>query len=416
MTKTYIVPGKRIPFVKAGTHYGKYESLALAMPVMQAMGKIAQPDFVVWGQVIPDPIISNIAREAWLKAGLSPDVPGFSTTLACATSMVGCIQASGMLGRGGTHLAMVGGSESMSHVAIALKSAVSQKLMELFMADPAQATNMFQKLTAQDFNLPVRGWANTISGRSMGEHTEDTAKFFNISRQEQDRWAYESHKRVIEAQKSGFFDDLIVPFSDVEKDLIPRADSTFEKLSTLKPVFDTSEKGTLTAGNSSPLTDGAAAVWVADEKGLERLDSRYAVEIVDWELAAMNYKEEGILMAPSRAIPRLLDRHDLKFSDIALYEIHEAFATQVLANIKAIADPEYRKNNARVDRDLGDFPWDRVNPNGGSLAIGHPFAATGARDLSQAAKELSGFASGNYAIVSVCADGGQGVVMLLRKP
>ncbi len=202
----------------------------------------------------------------------------------------------------------------------------------------------------------------------------------------------------------------------MKHDLIPRADSTLEKLATLPTVFDTSDKGTLTAGNSSPLTDGAAAMWVTDEEGLKQLDSKYAAEIVDWEISAMDYKEEGILMAPARALPRLLARHGLKFSDIALFEIHEAFAAQVLANVKAFTDPIYLKEKAGINADLGEFPWDRLNPNGGSLAIGHPFAATGARDLSQAAKELSEFPSGSYAIISICADGGQGAVVLLRRP
>ena len=164
------------------------------------------------------------------------------------------------------------------------------------------------------------------------------------------------------------------------------------------------------------MTDGAAGLWVGDAEGLKRLDAPAAVRLVDWEIAAIDFRlDEGMLMAPGRAIPRLLARHGLTFDDIALWEIHEAFAAQVLANIKAAADPVYRRERAGVDVDLGEFPWDRVNPHGGTLAIGHPFAATGARILSQATKELSSLPVGARAIVSVCADGGQGTVALLER-
>lgn len=416
MGRAYIIPGKRIPFAKAGTNFSAHESIDLSIPVMQAMAQIARPDLVIWGQVIPSATISNIARDALLRAKLGPKIPAFSTVLACATSMIGGIQASGMVGRGGANLIMVGGVESMSNVTIALKPKISQKIAYWLSKEPSEAEKLFHSLKSEDFDLPVRGWANSISGRSMGEHTEDTAKLFEISREEQDKWAYESHKRVVAAQKNGFFDDLIIPFDGVDRDLIPRADSTLEKLANLPTVFDTSGKGSLTAGNSSPLTDGSAAMWVANEAGLKQVDSTYAAQLVDWEISAMDYREEGILMAPARALPRLLARHNLRFENIALYEIHEAFAAQVLANVKAFTDPQYRKEKAGVDTDLGEFPWERLNPNGGSLAIGHPFAATGARDLSQTAKELSEHPSGSYAIVSICADGGQGVVVLLKRP
>ncbi|WP_299507899.1 acetyl-CoA C-acyltransferase [uncultured Roseobacter sp.] len=416
--KRYIVPGVRTPFVKAGAQFVSMNSIELSIPVIQAMANQSLPDFVAWGQVIPSSNVSNIAREAWLEAGLDPSVPGFSSVLACSTSMMAVIQASGMLGFGGSHLALVGGAESMSHVPIALKPQVAQQVAGLAMKDPQAALAQVNDLNAGHFDLPIKGWANRLSGRSMGEHTEDTAKFFGISRADQDRIAFESHQNAIAAQKAGFFDDLIVPLGDISQDTIPRADSTSEKLNSLLPVFDRSVSGTLTAGNSSPLTDGAAAIWVADQTGLERLgiEKQDAIEIIDWRLGAMDYQEEGILMAPARAIPQLLDAHGLTLGDIAVWEIHEAFAAQVLANIQGITDPSYLRDKAGVTSDLGAFPLDRLNQTGGSLAIGHPFGATGARVLSQAAKQLLERTSGSYAVVSVCADGGQGSVMLLRKP
>jgi acetyl-CoA acetyltransferase family protein len=249
----------------------------------------------------------------------------------------------------------------------------------------------------------------------MGEHTEDTAKRFRIARVDQDRIALGSHQRAVAAQDTGFFTELLVPFAGTDRDALPRRDSTAEKLASLPPVFDRSAAGTLTAGNSSPLTDGAAGVWVADSEGLERLGALPAIRLVDWQLDAMDYREEGILMAPARAIPKLLARHGLRFEDVALWELHEAFAAQVLANVQAFSDPTYRRTQAGVDAELGALPWQRLNPNGGSLAIGHPFAATGARILSQAAKELAELPVGSRALVSVCADGGQGSVALLQR-
>lgn len=416
MEKVFVAPGVRIPFAKAGREYSQIESIGLSTPVIRMMAERARPDFVVWGQVIPDTMVSNLGRELVLEAGLDPEIPAFSTQLACGTSALAAIQAASMLGKSGANLAIVGGAESMSHIPIALKAPVAQKLMATFAADAAAALKLFNDLTPDSFNLPINSWANRISGRSMGDHTEDTAKRFAISREQQDEIALASHQKAIAAWKNDFFSDLVLSFDGVERDTLPRADTTIEKLSSLRTVFDTSDKGTITAGNASPLTDGAAGVWIANEAGLKAIGPERAVELVDWQLAAMDYREEGILMAPARAVPRLLARHKLRLDDIAFFEIHEAFAAQVGANIKAFSDPEYRKAKAGVNFDLGDFPWDRLNPHGGSISIGHPFGATGARILSQAAKHLSTLPSKSYALASLCADGGQGVVILLRKP
>lgn len=414
MNDIYLIPGKRTPFVKAGDAFAGLDAISLSIPVVQNMAGRARPDFFVWGSVIPSPTVSNLGRELLLEAKLDATIPAFSTILACATSFVATLQASAMLGRGGAHLALVGGVETMSHVPIALHQRIADRIISLAGKNPAEALAAVSSLKTEDFNLPIRGWANRISGRSMGEHTEDTAKRFAITRAEQDEYAVASHVKAVAGQDRGYFRDLIVSVAGHNDDTIPRKDSNLAKASTLPPVFDRSPAGSLTAANSSPLTDGAAGIWVADRVGLEALGGGPAVKLVDWQLAAMDWKDEGILMAPARAVPQLLVRHHLRFEDIALWEIHEAFAAQVLANIKAFGDHDYRKINAGVDVDLGAFSWQRLNPNGGSLAIGHPFGATGARILSQAAKELSALKSGSYAIVSVCADGGQGSVALLQ--
>jgi len=250
----------------------------------------------------------------------------------------------------------------------------------------------------------------------MGEHTEITAKEWNATREEQDRIALESHQRAVAAWDRGFFDDLVIPIGDLRRDTIPRPDTSLAKLAKLPPSFDrTSGMGTLTAGNSSPLTDGAASLWVASPTGLAKLPANiHKARLLDWEIAAIDLRTEGLLMAPAFAIPRLLARNGLTYADIDLWEIHEAFAAQVLAHIKALESPDFLRTKAGVDIRLGDIPGERMNPNGGSIALGHPFGATGARILSQTVKELSSGPAGRRAIVSICADGGQGSVVLLE--
>jgi acetyl-CoA C-acetyltransferase len=251
----------------------------------------------------------------------------------------------------------------------------------------------------------------------MGEHSEDMAKTWNVSRREQDELALESHRRAIAAQDRGFFADLIIPLDGTARDHFPRRDTSLEKLAKLKPAFDrTSGRGTLTAGNSSPLTDGAAAIWVATDEGLARLPSATPrVQLADFEMAAIDIFNEGLLMAPVTAIPRLLARHGLRFDDIALWEIHEAFSAQVACHIRALEDKKYIREKAGVEHTFGSFPRDRMNPNGGSVALGHAFGATGARILSQAVKELAAMPQGSRAVVSICADGGLGTVALLEN-
>jgi acetyl-CoA C-acetyltransferase/acetyl-CoA acyltransferase len=411
----YLAPGVRTPFMKSRGDFAHYSSIELSTPVLQAMIRKARPDLLLWGQVIPDPTISNLARDALFAADLDGSIPAYSSVMACASSFVMAIQASGMLGRGGNHLVLVGGVESMSHVAFSVKYRVTERLLGEFAADPAKGYDSFSRLTREDFDLPTRGWSSRAPGQSMGDFMEITAQEMGISREEQDQVALLSHRRAVAGQDSGFFNDLILPFGGVERDSLPRRDTTMEKLGKLSPVFDRSGKGTLTAGNASPLTDGAGGLWVGDQEGFRRLSVEPTVRLVDWEMAAVDYRKEGMLMAPARTIPRLLARHRLRADEIVLWELHEAFAAQVIANIRAVMDPKYRRERAGVDFDLGEFSWDRVNPHGGSIAIGHPFGATGARILSQAVTELSVHPKGSYGMVSVCAAGGQGAAALLER-
>ncbi len=419
----YIAAGLRTPFSKADGVLAKYDAIELSVPVAQGMcARLkpgTRPDFAVWGSVVPSLRWSNIAREIWLDAKLDPHVPAYSVVLACASSVTAALSAGGLLRDTVRDLAIVGGAESMSRIQIGLTQGLSDGLRKIIQARSLRSRlETISKLRLKDIRLHIPAIVNRTTGLSMGEHTEITAKEWRIPRTAQDEWALKGHQRAVAAQKAGFFDDLIVPLPGADHDTIPRADTTLAKLARLPPAFDKrSGAGTLTAGNSSPVTDGAASVWVATRTGLTRLaEGTPFARIVDFEINAIDLHTEGLLMAPSYAIPRLLERHNLRYGDIALWEIHEAFAAQVLANVAALEDRAWVADRTGVTRDLGTFPWERVNPNGSSLALGHPFAATGARDLSQTVKELWAMPVGSRAIVSVCADGGQGAVVLLERP
>jgi acetyl-CoA C-acetyltransferase len=415
----WLAAGKRTPFARAGGVLAGRDALQLSVPVIQAMlAEGGKPDLAVWGAVIPNLAWSNITREALLDAGADPSIPAFSTVMACSTSMAGAFQAAGMLDGRGRDLALVGGVESMSRVQIGLTQNLSDDLRKVM-----EAKTFGDRLTAishtrlADVRLHVPKIQNRVTGKSMGEHTEDMAKGWAITREEQDEIALASHLRAAAAWKAGFFDDLVIRMAEAGHDTTVRGDTSAEKLAKLKPSFDrTSGQGTLTAGNSSPLTDGAAGLWVATAKGLDRLPAATPrVQLVDYEINAIDLHHEYLLMSPAYGIPKLLARNGLAYEDVALWEIHEAFAAQVATHIKALQDPAFLRDKAGVTTDFGRFPIERMNPNGGSTALGHPFGATGARILSQAVKELAAMPAGAWAVVSICADGGQGTMALLRN-
>ena len=417
----WLVSGVRTPFARVDGPLRRLGGIELSVPVAKAMAaQVAtgdRVDLVVWGTVIPNLGYSNIAREVVVQAGLDQSTPAFSTVMACSTSMLAVFEAARMLGPG-IDVAMCGGVEAMSRVQIGLRQNLSDWIRRFGQARSfGDRIDRVMELRFADIKLHIPAVKNRATGKSMGDHCEEMAKQWNIARADQDRVALTSHQRAVKAMAGGFFDDLVIPVEGMAKDGLPRADSSAEKLASLKPAFDrTSGKGTLTAGNSSPLTDGAAAVWVASDAGLERLPrDRPRVKLVDWELAAVDIFHEGLLMAPAYAIPRLLARNGLTLESIDLFEIHEAFAAQVLCNVAALESEDFLRDKVRIDARLGRFPWERWNPNGGSVAIGHPFGATGARILSQAVKELAAMGPGKRAIVSICADGGLGTVALLES-
>ena len=416
----WLAAGVRTPFAKVDGALAAFDAIELSVPVARHMVaglKDGKPDFAVWGVVVPSLTFSNIAREVLMDAGIDATVPAFSTVMACSTSMMGAIEAAGMIDGDSYNLALVGGVDSLSRIQIGLGQRLSDWLRKFQQARSlGQKIDQVTHVQLQDIRLYIPAIVNRTTGLSMGEHTEITAKEWRIGRPEQDEIALASHQRAVAGWEKGFFDDLVIPIGDVSRDTIPRKDTSLEKLARLLPTFDrTSGKGSLTAGNSSPLTDGAAAIWVASSKGLERLPpTTPRAKLIDWEIGSVDFRVEGLLMAPAFAIPRLLARHDLSYADIDLWEIHEAFAAQVAFHLKALQDARFLRDKAKVPRDFGAFPRERLNPHGGSTAIGHPFGATGARIISQAVKELAAMKKGQRAIVSICADGGQGSVMLLE--
>jgi acetyl-CoA C-acetyltransferase len=414
---TWLASGLRTPFARVDGPLSSRDALGLAVPVVQEMARRASGpiDLTIWGSVAPNLAYSNLAREIWLDAKLDPHVPAFTTILQCCTSMAAAFQAADWLGRPGRDLALVGGSESSSRVQIGLGADLSVRLRRV-----VQGRTAGKKLAAlaavrpRELRLYVPEVRNRATGKSMGEHCEEMARQWSIPRAEQDALALESHRRAIAAEDRGFIQDL-VPLEGLDRDQFPRRDTSLERLARLAPAFDRAH-GTITAGNSSPLTDGAAGLWVANDAGLARLAPETPrARLVDFEIAAVDVFREGLLMAPVAAIPRLLARHGLRFDDVALWEIHEAFAAQVLCNLRGLEDAEYVRERTGLPHTFGAFPRDRMNPNGGSVALGHPFAATGARILSQAVRELGQLPAGSRAVVSVCADGGLGTVALLER-
>lgn len=419
-SSVYLVGGLRTPFARVDGPLARRGAIALSVPVAQALAaQVTGPiDLGVWGSVVPSLGYSNLAREVWVDAGLDLSTPTITTVMACSTSMAAAFEAASLLGRGqGQELALVGGVESMSRTQVGLGQDLSDWLRRFQGARGGRARlETLRHLDPRSIRLDIPQIRNRATGKSMGEHCEDMAKEWKISREEQDRLALDSHQRAVAGSQAGFFSDLIVPLDGATKDAFPRADTSLEKLARLRPAFDRGPAGTITAGTSSPFTDGAAGLFVATERGLARLPSSLPrARLVDFEVAAIDLFREGLLMAPTYAIPRLLARQGLRYDDIALWELHEAFSAQVACNLKALDDRDHLRTRVGVQADLGQVPRERLNPNGGSVALGHPFGATGARILAQAVKELSALPPGSRAIVSICADGGLGTVALLQS-
>lgn len=422
LKRVVIVGSARIPFCRA---YGGYENESnLSMLAGALRGLVEKYDLsgqqigeVVAGAVLSHSKDFNLAREAALDAGLAPETPGTTLQMACGTSLQAALVIAARIATGEIESGIAAGSDTVSDSPVVFGPKMQKRMIALSRArKTGEKLAAFRGFTFGDLAPVAPSTAEPRTGLSMGEHCELMARQWGVARADQDALALASHRNAARAYEEGFHDDLVVPHAGIVADTTIRPDSDAETLATLRPSFDKrSGKGTLTAGNSTPLTDGAAAVLLASEDWARAHGLPILATLRMGQTSANDFAAgEGLLMAPTRAVSRLLERAGLGFGDIDLFEVHEAFAAQVLATLAAFSDPTYCKDRLGRDAPLGDVPRDRLNIRGSSLAYGHPFAATGARILGASAKML-GRGEGERALISVCTAGGMGVAALLER-
>ncbi len=418
-----ILGGVRIPFCRQNTAYADVGNLGMSVRTLGALVEKfglqgEQLGEVAMGAVIKHSSDWNLGREAALSSGLSPLTPGITMQRACGTSLDTIVHIGNKIALGQIDSGIGGGSDTTSDVPIVYGKKLRARILA---ANRAKTTGDKIKTLLSGFRLSelkpeFPGVAEPRTGKSMGDHCEDMAKEWGITRQAQDELALSSHKKLAAAYERGFFKDLVVPFRGVDRDNILRADSTLEKLASLKPAFDkVSGRGTLTAANSTPLTDGAAAVLLASDEWAAAHGHAPLAYLKDAQVAAVDFVHgEGLLMAPTVAVPQMLARHGLSLQDFDIYEIHEAFAAQVLCTLRAWESEDYCKSRLGLSGAMGSIDPAKINPLGSSLAAGHPFAATGARIIGTVAKELAE-RGGGRALVSICTAGGMGVVAIVER-
>jgi len=370
---------------------------------------------VALGAVIKHSRDFNLARESALDSGLSPRTPGIDLQRACGTSLEACVLIGNKIALGQIDSGIAGGVDSISDAPIVYPDSYRSIMMDVYRARSlAQRVLPFFRLRPAHFKPEYPGVNEPRTGLSMGQSTEITAKEWDIPREHQDQLALASHMKAAAAFDAGWYEDLVVPFMDCEEDNNIRRDTTFEKLSSLKPVFDRSEEGTMTAGNSTPLTDGAASVLLASEEWARVKNVPIAAYLTFTQTAAVNFvNDEGLLMAPAYAVSEMLKAAKLNLQDFDFYEIHEAFAAQTIATMKAWQSEKFCRDRLGRNAPMGPVDLARVNVKGGSLAMGHPFAATGARIVGTMAKLLSEKGSGR-GLISVCTAGGMGVAAIME--
>jgi acetyl-CoA C-acetyltransferase len=404
-----IVGGNRIPFARSNGPYAKASNQDMLTATLD--GLVARFGLqgerigeVVAGAVLKHPKDFNLTRECVLGSALSPETPAYDLQQACDTGIQSAVAVANKIALGQIESGIAGGTDTTSDAPIAVNEDLREVLLEFNRTKSVQGRlKLLTRLRPGQLVPEIPRNAEPRTGLSMGEHSARTNADWGVTREEQDELAAASHQHLAAAYERGFFDDLVTPYLGLERDQNLRPDSSVEKLAKLGTVFG--EDSTMTAGNSTPLTDGAALVLLASEEWATERRLPALARFVDAETAAVDYVhgDEGLLMAPRHAVPRLLERNGLTLQDFDLYEIHEAFAGQVLATLDA------------WDKDgLGAIDRGKLNPNGSSLAVGHPFAATGGRILATAAKELAERGAGR-ALISICAAGGQGVVAILER-
>jgi acetyl-CoA C-acetyltransferase len=416
-----IIGGARIPFARGNGAYaqaGNQEMLTATLRgVVERFGLQDQRlDEVAAGAVMKHSSQWNLTRESVLGAGLAAETPGLDLQRACGTSLEAAILLGNKIALGQIDCAIAGGVDTVSDPPVAFPRSFQQLLLESFRGKTAsQRFKPWLGLRMKHLRPVLPGVAEPRTGLSMGESTELMVKTWGISRAEQDLLAYESHQKAAAAYAQGFYTDLVRDYLGVTRDNNIRDDTSLERLAKLPPSFG-SERGTLTAGNSTPMTDGASAVLLASETWARERDLPVLAYLSYGKVAAIDYidKKEGLLMAPAYAVPRMLAHAGLTLQDFDFYEIHEAFAGQVLCTLKAWADPVFCRDKLGLQGTLGAIDRSKLNVKGGSLAIGHPFAATGTRMVATLAKILD-VNRAKRGLISICTAGGMGVTAILER-
>src|SRR3984885_12205198 len=417
-----IVGGVRIPFARGNGAYaqvGNQEMLIAALRgVVERFGLRGQcVDDVAAGAVMKHSSQWNLTRESVLGCGLAAETPGLDLQPACGTSLEAAILLGNKIALGQIDCAIAAGVDTVSDPPVVYPRSFQQLLLRSYRGKSfGERARPWFGLRMKNLHPVLPGIAEPRTGLSMGESTELMVKTWGITRTEQDQLALESHEKAAAAYASGFYKDLVRDYLGVSRDNNIRDDTSLEKLGKLKPVFDTSGAGTLTAGNSTPMTDGASAVLLASEAWARERSLPVLAYLSYGAVAAVDYieKKEGLLMAPAFAVPRMLNDAHLQLSDFDFYEIHEAFAGQVLCTLKAWADPAFCRDKLRLPAPLGTIDRSKLNIKGGSLAIGHPFAATGTRIVATLAKILDENRA-KRGLISVCTAGGMGVTAILER-
>jgi acetyl-CoA C-acetyltransferase len=417
-----IVGGVRIPFARGNGSYsqvGNQEMLTATLRgVVERFGLQGQRlDDVAAGAVMKHSSQWNLTRESVLGSGLAAETPGLDLQRACGTSLEAAISVGNKIALGQIDCAIAAGVDTVSDPPVVFPRSFQQLLLRSYRGKTfGERARPWFGLRWKNLRPVLPGIAEPRTGLSMGESTELMVKTWGITRAEQDQLALQSHQKAAAAYASGFYKDLVRDYLGVSQDNNIRGDTSLEKLSKLKPVFDTSGAGTLTAGNSTPMTDGASAVLLASETWARERNLPVLAFLSYGKVAAVDYidKKEGLLMAPAYAVPRMLSDARLALQDFDFYEIHEAFAGQVLCTLKAWADPVFCRDKLRLPGALGTIDRSKLNVKGGSLAIGHPFAATGARIVATLAKILDD-ARAKRGLISICTAGGMGVTAILER-
>lgn len=419
-----LVDGGRIPFQRSGTAYQDlmaYDLGRMAIEGLLARSGInaSQLDRVIMGTVIQDIATSNVARESALGAGVPNSVPAHTVTMACISSNQAITSAVEMITSGQANIVLAGGTETMSDIPIRLRKDMRQKLLEARKyKKPADWLKFFKGLSPSDFLPEIPSIAEFTTGETMGESCDRMAAHFGIGRKEQDEYALRSHQLAAKATNEGLLEDELFPapvppdFDPVTKDNTFREDTSMEKLEKLSPAF-IKPHGTITAGNSSAFTDGASASLIMNEQTALDLGLKPKAYLRNYTYVAQDPEDE-LLLGPAYATPQVLDAMNLNLRDIDVFELHEAFAGQVLTVLKALDSDKFAKENLDRDKKVGEIPMEKLNLWGGSLSLGHPFGATGTRIVTTAANRLH-HEGGTLALIAACAAGGQGHAIILER-